>query len=222
MEDRFRFGRNRVFLTTALLLGLSVMVGCQSGLATAMWLIKGPNMPAEYDCMDEKKVAVVCRAVDFSSFNYHNAPKELSRRVSMLLTQNGSKIEVIEQRKVDEWMDNNSWNEYIEVGRALDADIVLGIDLERFSIYEGQTLYQGKANVTIKTYDCESGELLVDKPLPQSVYPPNSAKPTSDLQESEFCREYLAVLADEIGRHFYPHDPRANFAADAAAMQQQH
>ena len=219
MEDRSRFQNVRVYLAATLLLTLVAATGCQATLATAMWLIKGPNIPAEFDQMEEKKVAVVCRALDFSNFNYANVPKELSRQVSALLVTNVPKIEVIEQRKVDEWMDNNMWEDYLEVGRALEADVVLGLDLEQFSIYESQTLYRGKANVTMKLYDCESGNLLVDKTLPQTVYPPNAAKATSDLQESAFRREFLINLAEEIGRHFYPHDPRANFAADAAAFQ---
>jgi hypothetical protein len=219
MEDRSRFGNARVYLAATLLLTLVAAAGCQASLATAMWLIKGPNIPAEFDQMKEQKVAVVCRAVDFSNFNYANVPKELSRQVSTLLGTNVSKIEIIDQRKVDEWMDNNMWDDYVEVGRALEADMVLGLDLEQFSIFDSQTLYRGRANVTIKLYDCESGNPLVDKALPQAVYPPNAAKATSDLQESAFRREFLANLAEEIGRHFYPHDPRANFAADAAAFQ---
>ncbi len=219
MEDRSRFRHVRLYLAATLLLTLVAAAGCQASLATAMWLIKGPNIPAEYDQMEEKKVAVVCRALDFSSFNYANVPKELSRQVSVLVGTNVPKIEIIDQRKVDEWMDNNMWDDYVEVGRALDADVVLGLDLEQFSIYESQTLYRGKANVTMKLYDCESGKALVDKPLPQVIYPPNAAKATSDLQESAFRREFLANMADQIGRHFYPHDPRADFAADAAAFQ---
>jgi hypothetical protein len=219
MEDRSRFRHVRVYLAATLLLTLVAAAGCQASLATAMWLIKGPNIPAEFDQMEEKKVAVVCRTLDFSNFDSPNVPKELSRQVSVLLGTNVPKIEIIEQREVDEWMDINMWDDYVEVGRALDADVVLGLDLEQFSIYEGQTLYRGKANVTMKVYDCESGNLLVDRPLPQAVYPPNAAKATSDLQAPAFRREFVAVLADQIGRHFYPHDPRANFAADAAAFQ---
>jgi hypothetical protein len=219
MEDRSRFRNARVYLAATLLLTLVAAAGCQASLATAMWLIKGPNIPAEYDQMEEQKVAVVCRAVDFSNFQYANVPKELSRQVSALLGTNVSKIEIIDQRKVDEWMDNNMWEDYVEVGRALEADMVLGLDLEQFSIFDSQTLYRGRANVTMKLYDCETGNSLVDKALPQAVYPPNTAKATSDLQESAFRREFLANLAEEIGRHFYPHDPRANFAADAAAFQ---
>lgn len=219
MEDRSRFRNARTYLAATLLLTLVAAAGCQASLATAMWLIKGPNIPGEFDQMEEKKVAVVCRAIEFSNFNYANVPKELSRQVSALLGANVSKVQIIDQRKVDEWMDNNLWDDYVEVGRALEADVVLGLELEKFSIYESQTLYRGKANVTMKLYDCKSGNLLVDKTLPQTVYPPNAAKATSDLQESAFRREFLANLAEEIGRHFYPHDPRANFAADAAAFQ---
>ncbi len=221
MEDRSRFQHARTYLAATLLLTLVAAAGCQASLATAMWLIKGPNIPAQFNQMEEKKVAVVCRALDFSNFNYANVPKELSRQVAAMLATNGRKIQVVDQRKVDEWMDNNMWDEYQEVGKALDADLVLGLDIEQFSIYESQTLYRGKANVTMKLYDCESGKLLVDKALPRTVYPPNAAKPTSDLQESAFRREFLVTLADEIGRHFYPHDPRANFAADAAAFQRE-
>jgi hypothetical protein len=218
MEDRSRFRHVRAYLAATLLLTLVVSAGCQATLATAMWLIKGPNVPAEFNQMENKKVAVVCRSLDFSNFRYPNVPKELSRRVSVLLGANVSKIKIIDQRKVDEWMDNNMWEDYVEVGRALDADVVLGLDLEQFSIYESQTLFRGKANVTMKLYDCKSGNLLVDRAMPQAVYPPNAAKTTSDLQDSAFLREFLANLADQIGRHFYPHDPRAYFAADAAAF----
>jgi hypothetical protein len=91
--------------------------------------------------------------------------------------------------------------------------------LEGFSIFQGQTLYQGKANATIRVYDChKNGKVAFEKILPQSVYPPNSAVPTSDRLEAEFRREYVAVLADQIARHFYAHDPYADMAQDAAAL----
>ncbi len=34
---------------------------------------------------------------------------------------------------------------------------------------------------------------------------------------SQFQRDYVEYLASEIGKHFYPHDPHANFAIDAIA-----
>lgn len=196
-----------------LLASLAAATGCTSALATAMWLVHGPNVDPEFDVFREKKVAVVCRTLDFQ-YQFPTVPKDLARGVSLLLRQNVRKIEVVDARKVEEWMDNNSWEEYTEVGKALDADLVLGIDLEGFSIYEGQTLYQGKANLSVKVYDCHTGELLVEKRLPRSVFPPNSPVPTDEMQEVEFRRKFVGELAGQLGRHFYPHDPHAYFAAE--------
>lgn len=215
MDDRFAF-RPVGFLLAATTLTLLALAGCTSGLATAVWLIKGPNIPAEFNCMRDKTVAVVCRGADI--YNYPTIPKELAQQVATLLKTNVPKIKVVDQRELDQWMDSNDWDDYLEVGRALKADLVLGIELDRFSIYQGQTLYQGKANAAMKVFDCKSGDLIVDKPLPQSIHPPNSAKSTSDMQEGAFRREFVGVLADQIARHFYAHDPRAYFAADAAYM----
>ena len=42
------------------------------------------------------------------------------------------------------------WEEYVEVGKAMKADMVVGVELEKFSIYQAQTLYQGKANASVR------------------------------------------------------------------------
>ncbi len=57
-----------------------------------------------------------------------------------------------------EWADENNWDEYVEIGKALNADMVVGLDLEEFSLYQGQTLYQGKANIKIPVYDVAQGK----------------------------------------------------------------
>jgi hypothetical protein len=218
--DCRRFPGRLCLVVVIMSLAITVTAGgCVGGLTTAMWLIKGPNIDAEFDVLREKKVVVVCRPLDFSQYRNPTVPKDVARGVGKLVQQNVPKIEVIDQRKVDEWMDNNSWDEYLEVGKALDADLIVGMDLESFGIYESQTLYKGMANVNIKVIDCHTGEVIVDKTLPQSVYPPNSFKTTDEMQEAEFRREFVTVLTDQIARHFYSHDPRAYFAADAKAIQ---
>ena len=80
---------------------------------------------------------------------------------------------MIDQRKVAKWTDENTWEEYSEVGKAMKADMVVGIDLESFSIFQGQTLYQGKANATIKvSIVSKGGKLVFDKSIPQCGLPP--------------------------------------------------
>jgi hypothetical protein len=39
------------------------------------------------------------------------------------------------------------------------------------------------------------------------------------MTESGFRTKFLLVLADQIGRHFYPHDPNADLAQDSTALE---
>jgi uncharacterized protein YbjQ (UPF0145 family) len=193
--------------------------GCRSALATAVYLWKGNDVPPDFDELKGKKVAVVCRPL--VSLQYRNATvaRDLAQQITMLLQEKVSKIRTVDQRKVAKWTDENTWENFSEVGKAMKADYVVGIDLESFDLFQGQTLYQGKANASIHVYDCSKGNKLVfEKIIPQSVYPPNAGVPTSDKLEAEFRREFVAVLADQIARHFYAHDPNADLAQDAAIL----
>jgi len=41
-------------------------------------------------------------------------------------------------------IDENNLEEYRALGKAVDAEMVVGVELEAFSTYDGQTLYRGK------------------------------------------------------------------------------
>jgi hypothetical protein len=164
-------------------------------------------------------VAVVCRPPVSLQYRDSNVGRDLAQHVTFLLQQQVPKIQTVDQRKVAKWTDENTWEEYPEVGRAVAADMVVGIDLESFSIFQGQTLYQGKANATVKVFDCQNGgKLVFEKSIPQSVYPPNAGIATSERTEAMFRREFLLVLANQIARHFYAHDPYADLGQDSAAL----
>jgi hypothetical protein len=198
---------------------VTAVSGCRSAMATAMYLIKGNEVEPDYKGLKGKKVAVVCRPL--MSLNYANAAtgRELSQQVSKLLQEKVPKVKVIDAQKVAKWCDENSWEEYVEIGKALKADVVVGVELEKFSIYQAQTLYQGKANSMVRVYNCaDGGKVVFEKILPQTVYPPNTFIQTSDVQESEFRREFIGVLADQIARHFYAHDPYADLGQDNSAL----
>lgn len=193
--------------------------GCTNVLFTAMYLLKGNNAPAEFKLPKEKSVVVVCRPV--ASLQYCNArvDQDLAHGVSTLLKQNLPKIKVVDPRKASEWMDENPWQEFLEVGKGLKADLVVGIDLEQFQLYQGQTLYQGRAITDIKVYDCKTGEILFRKRPPQTVYPPNRSVQTAEKQEAEFRQEFVHILADQTARYFYEHDPYLDFALDSKTIE---
>jgi hypothetical protein len=212
----------RFAVVTAVLIAvaaLSCSSGCRSAIATAMYLFKGDDVDAEYRGLKGKKTAVVCRPP--VGLNYADAAvgKDLVQQMSKLLQERVGKIKVVDAQKVNKWCDENTWEEYVEVGKALKADVVVGVELEQFSIYQAKTLYQGKANAIVRVYDCkEGGKVVFEKILPQTVYPPNTFIQTSDVQESEFRREFVGVLADQIARHFYSHDPYSDLGQDNSAL----
>ena len=198
---------------------LSFSGGCRSAIATAMYLFGGDEVSPEYKALKGKKVVVACHPP--AGLNYANSSvgQDLVREISKLLQDKVSKAKVVDAQKVNKWCNENAWEEYTEVGKALKADVVVGVELQKFSIYQAQTLYQGKANAIVRVYDCkDGGKVLFEKTLPQTVYPPNACIQTSDLQETEFRREFIAVLADQIARHFYSHDPYADLGQDNSAL----
>ena len=213
----FRRNGYPLFLSAVLVL-LTAGAGCQSLLFTAAYLWQGQNAEAEFKGLKGKRVAVVCRPLVSLQYRNASAAKDIAREVSLLLKSNVPKIKLVDQSKVAEWMDEHTWEEYVEVGKAVKADMVVGIDLEQFDLLLGQTVYQGKASVEVKVYDCATGACVFTKRPPQSVYPPNHVISTMSKQEADFRREFVAVLADQIGRHFYDHDPHADIALDSRAL----
>ncbi len=126
------------------------------------------------------------------------------------------KIKVVDEREVSEWTDENSWQKFVEVGKALKADMVVGIELERFSLQQGPTLFQGNAGLRLVVYDMQNGGRQVyEQSLPRVLFPPNTPIPSTDKSEAEFRRQFLTVLAEQVARHFYAHDSREDFATDA-------
>ena len=213
--NRFRFS----LVAGTAVLAVTTLVGCTGALFTAAYLIKGNDTPAECDKLCGKRVVVVCRPVVALQYRDARADQDLAEQVSLLLKTNVKKIKIIDHRKVAEWMDEHSWQEYVEVGKALGADIVVGIDLEHFELRPSQTLFQGKANSTVVAIDCHTKTEIFHKQLPQVVYPPNRVVQASDVQEQTFRREFIRVAADQISRHFHSFDPHADFAMDSKSIE---
>ncbi len=191
--------------------------GC-SVLPFAAYLIKGISTPADFNGLKGKKVAVICRPVASLQYQSSSVANELAERVGALLSEHVPKIHIIEQSEVEKWEDENNWEDYVDIGKALQAEMVVGIDLDQFSLLQGQTLYQGKASIDLAVYDMSHGKRPVyQKMLPQQLYPPNAPVPAAEKSLVEFRQQFLIVLAEQIGRHFYEHDSTADFAIDGAA-----
>ncbi len=217
MERRPASRRGLGALLGLVLLSLATACGCQAVMFSAMYLFQGTTVDADFDGLSKKKVVVVCRQAPGMEFS-DPVSKDLVKLVTARLLKNGYKIEVVDPSKVERWEDENTWDEFLTVGRAMKADMVLGIDLEQFSIREGQTVFQGKANATVKVLDCKTGKEAFSKPIAPLIYPPNHVISVADRQEADFRREFEDVLAERLARFFHPHDPNDDIGLDAAAF----
>lgn len=210
--------RRRCALRVAAVAILAPLAGCNV-LATGLYFLKGMNVPPESNDLVGRRVAVVCRTGTSLQYNNPNVSRDLAKQASLLLAKNVRHIHVIDQKKVLEWADENTWEDFVEIGRHLDAEVVVGIDLEDFSLFQGQTLYQGRANLNFAVYDVAKGkEPIFERPLPQVIYPPNTPIPTTDKTEQQFRAAFIRELATQIAEHFYEHDPTATFANDSTAL----
>ena len=200
-------------LTTAILLSSG---GCVEVFTTAAYLINGTDVGAIIPDLRARRSS--SSAVRWLRCNIAH-PKELADRVGAILAKTVSGIKVVDQQKVAAWTDENNWQEYPEVGKALGADMVLAIDLTSFSTYQGPTLYQGKATASIKVYDLKDDDKVAwQVDLPQVLYPHNVAVPIAEKSENDFRSEFTASLAERIARYFHSHDPHADMADDARAF----
>lgn len=195
----------------------SGLVGC-SALATALWITGGADVKPEYDGFKEKKVAVVARPVVSLAYRDAHVDKELARRVRAILVNRVPKGQWIDQQKVEEWMDEHEWETFPEVGKGVGADLVIGIEIEDFGLYKGQTVHQGTASLRVAVYDCNTNQKVYEKTLGNLSYPPNSVVPTSDVPETVFRREFVSILAEAVARLFHSYDPHDLWALDPKSL----
>jgi len=221
--------RKNMSLTRRKLLAVSIVTmlaccctGCSAMLATVLILFKGTDIPAKYKFFKGKKVVVVCRAKKLNDYRYDEVPRDLAREVGVKLSQNVKKIEVVSQEKVNKWLKKrgNEFESFTEIGKDLEADMVLGIDIETFETMSPSSpgSYQGRSSVSFAVYDMKKdGNVIASESFPEFVDPPNLRIPASEKPETQFRRQYIDQLADVIGRKFYPHDNKKSFARDAQA-----
>lgn len=203
---------------SVLLLCVAAAPGCRTLITTAAYVIKGTNTPAEYTGLNDKKVAVVCRPLQELQYSSASVCGDLAASVAELLRRHARRVRVVDPAKIDRWVDENGMEDFVEVGRAVEADVVLAIDLESFNWLQGQTVYQGKADVLLTVYDVKDDTVLWQKRMEQVVYPTAGTPAQEYGSEDQFRREFTGVLAYEVARHFFPHDSTLDYARDSRTL----
>ncbi|MEM9656786.1 MAG: hypothetical protein AAF961_00360 [Planctomycetota bacterium] len=188
-------------------------------LATGVYLWQGGNVvPAECEDLEDQRVVVVCRPPASHEYRFAGAARSIGRSVSGNLAEHVPGIDVVSPREVDNWIDEQDWENFKDLGRSVKATRVVYIELDDFELYKGKTLYQGNADVNVSVFDItDRGKLLWDRRLGQLLFPQNSGIPAADKPVQHFQRQFVEVVSRQIAEHFYKHDPNRSFAMDSVA-----
>ncbi|MFN9369899.1 MAG: hypothetical protein ACK6CT_14230 [Planctomycetia bacterium] len=187
--------------------------GC-SMLLTAAYLLEPADVPAEFAGLAGKKVAVVCRPIIELEFSDAHSARELAGLVGSQIEASVRKAKVVKQQEVARWIDEHGAVEYPALGKALDADFVVGIDLEGFRLHEGATLYRGKATAHVRVFDVKKKTVAFEKRLDDYTFPSDGAIPATDRTEIQFRALFLQMLSLRISRCFHAYESRETFASE--------
>jgi hypothetical protein len=201
-------------------LGVTGVAGCIGPLlATGIYVAQGGNVvPADFDGLKNHRVVVLCRPPASHEFRHAGASRNIAHRVGQLIQRNVKGVQVVDQKEVDNWMDESGGEEFKDLGRAVDAEMLVHVELDDFALAKGRTLYQGRAEATVTVYDMKDGEKAVwDSNMGEILYPRNSGIPAVDKSPQRFQREFEEIVAETIAVKFYKHDPHKLFAMDALA-----
>jgi len=204
-------------LAAALILPAS---GCVGLLAQIAYWSGAGEKPAEYKGLQGQRVAVICVS-EASSFGLGSDSLYLSRSVGTLLKQNVKEIAVVRPDEIADWIDRHDWNEmdFAEVGRGVGAQMVVAIELSAFSLYEGQTLYRGRADIRVRVLDLkDGGGEVFTRRMTEITFPENSAYPATDSSENKFRIAFLQSLAERVAKLFYSHEIWDTYGADAPSI----
>ena len=199
---------------TALALTMPAFCGC-STLLTAAYLFQPADVPAEFKGLRGKHVAVVCKPIVELEFSDASSARELATMVGTQLDSKVRRARLIGQQEVARWIDENSWVDYPTLGKSLDADLVVGIDLEQFRMHEGSTLYRGRATAHVRVFEVLTKKVLYEKRIDDFTFPSNTAIPSADQSEAEFRGMFLQILSQKISRCFHAYESREVFAEDS-------
>jgi hypothetical protein len=204
----------------SLLLTLVVTGGCVGTLANLMHVATGNMVPANYTGLKGKRVAVVCVS-NSESFGPSYASQTLANEVGKLLRAKVSEVTVISPQTVANWIDRNDWDslDYKAVGRGVNADMVVAIDLNSFSLHENTTLYKGRAEFRVVVYDMQQGgdEVFAYDP-PEIQFPENAGVHTTEMSQENFRTQFLTILANRAARQFYAYDVQEDYARDTTLI----
>lgn len=184
-----------------------------------MHVMSGPQVSAEFKGLDGKRVAIISN--DESGICRDESTIRLAGNLKGILAGKLPKATFVRQDEIDSWLDGKSSREqdFVSIGEAVKADYLVSVEMLDLKLKDGQTLFRGRSNLTVRAWDIKASKIVFQKTLPEYTYPIMAGQATTETDETKFRRVYLMNVADKIGRYFYAHDFGEDVAIDATILQ---
>ena len=179
----------------------------------------GHKIEAKYKGLEDKRVAVVC-VMNPSTYGGDGLTSaQIASTVEYILRQNVPGIDVVDQDEVSDWLDNNDWDEsdYVEIGRGVNADMLVAIDIESFRLHESTTLFKGRAAVMTRVFDLQRGKDVFRTKDHEFTFPTSHPVHETATRAKSFERIFIQVLSEHVAKNFYDYNLQEDFARDGAA-----
>lgn len=217
-QKRNHSQRIAVAFVGLLLLSTVASTGCVSLLANVMHIIHGRNVPAPFDKLEGKRVAVVVN----SESGMNDMPVViLGKNIREIMASKVKDIELVPQNQVERWANEQDWEDvdYEAIGKGVKADYVVAVELIGLELRDGDTLYRGRCDCYTTVYEVGQGNKPAYKapPMQNFSFPSMGGQPTTGTDENTFRRKFLAIVAMRVARNFHPYNPDEDIAADAEA-----
>jgi hypothetical protein len=198
-------------LYSLFIVGVLGLAGCNT-LPLIAYIAGGSVMPAEFDGLEDSRVAVICVSDD-SSYGSGVEDERLARGIASILAEKVPNIDVVSRSDIDDWIDHTGWDkiDYREVGRGVKADRVVAVDLSGFRVREGISLLKGRADLMITVFDMTAGGKEVFREEIIDFKFPANGPFAGDMSEQQFTRTYLKVLAAQVAKYFHEYDTIDDF-----------
>lgn len=199
----------------AVVCSLMFTTGCMQFAANLLHVVSGPQIPAEFKGLENKKVAIVC--TNEMGVCRDETTIRLAGNLKGILASRLPKSTFINQDEIDRWLEGSaaSDQDVVSIGKGVKADYVIAADVLNLQLKDGPTLYRGRSDLSIRVWDVSSGKPVFAKQYPSHAYPTMGGQSTTETDENQFRRVYLVNVADKLARHFYAHDFGEEVALDA-------
>jgi len=188
-----------------------------SGCAVISWLVgvsaPPPKVKAQYKPPKGKRILVLVDDI-LHPVEYGQIKRDLTTKLNRLLTANGVAGDTVEyDRLLDLIIATPNFNQLrvSEIGRKLNADIVLHVRIEEFSLkeHEGSLLWRGRLKTTVAVAEVDSARWLWPEDRADG-YPVQAIEKPTEQRSSEAYGVTLAgamaeEMADRIAKLFYDH-----------------